>query len=623
MDKLFNLVIYSTMYATITGGLILIIKLLLKDNLTPKWTYILWLVLILKLVMPIGPESSLSIFNKINVCNQYESALKSRIYINDEIEVADKSNLSINQDLEISPLANNNHLTKDADIKVEYTFFNYMSLIWACIVITLAITMCLFYFKLIYKLKDNSITSQKINFIFEKSKKRCRVTKYIELIINDEIDTPAIVGIIKPKILFPRSLVNLSNAEIEFIFLHELCHYKRKDNYISSILLILQIVHWFNPCIRYLFKRIKQDIELATDYNVSKILDSDELIPYATTILTVLANMSNKKNTTVLLNMANNKRNVEERIMNIKHMKNNIKNKFILTIIGVLTLSIVSPLVLTNSKGNDVYANNNHSTFTNTNDFNIVQNKYFKISEMLKSNVEFTGDDVDKILEGTNFLKKVGTKGDSEIRYKYKNEEIILYNEIYKPSNIGGAIYKIYDPNDGLTVLRVCSYNYDDMGWHSLFEVSSESISTINDLSIKLGMDISKTSIFEDYKNIVNEVDKGYKLEDTILNDIYPKLKEDLKINDPYIKYYKTKFNNHEFAVQVNNKTKDLYTMSLNSLDKNDDVSEHLDTLKIVEPDYQTLRYYNISKEAKFVHSLYKSRADIEELKNLVLKVLN
>ncbi|MGL5314669.1 MAG: M56 family metallopeptidase [Peptostreptococcaceae bacterium] len=627
MDELFSLVLYSTRYATITGILILIVKLLLRKKLTPDWSCILWLVLILKLIFPFGPESSISIFNTIKINNNYEHNFEYKI---DEANFKDRIHESYELgtlvDLEDNDLSKYNYLNKDIksyNPKKELKVFHCLSLIWIITFIALVSLIYLFYLNLTSKLKSNCMTSQRINTIFKNSKKRCKVTKHIDLIINDKIDTPAILGTLKPKVLIPKSLVNLSDEELEFIFLHELCHYKRKDNYVSSMLLILQLVHWFNPLIWYLFKRIRQDIELATDYKVANLLDNNELNNYGMTIITVLSKITSKKNIPILMNMAKDKKNAEERIMNIKNMKYIKKHKLLFTFIGVFTLIIASLLVLTSSKENEVAIDTNYNVSANKQNLNELQNKFFDISELLKSNIDFTVDEVDEILSGTNYLKKVGVKGDSEIRYKYKNEEIILYSEIYTPTNIGGAIYKIYNPTDDVNVLRVNSYNYDDMGWHTLFEVSSESMSTIDNLAVKLDTKIAKTSLFNDYKKVLYEVDKGNKLDNEKLISINNKLKIDKSIQERNFKQYIIKLNNHEFVVEINNETNDLNNMSLNYLGKDTSVKEHLDTLKIIQPDYQTLKYYNISKDAKFIHSLYTSNDNLDELKGLLSKVLD
>ena len=228
--------------------------------------------------------------------------------------------------------------------------------------------------------------------------------------------------------------MNLSDKEIEFILLHELCHYKRKDNYLCNILLLLQVIHWFNPFIWYLFKIIRKDIEIATDYKVSEVIDSKEIKNYGYTLLTVLSNIQQKKTIPILLSMVNNKKDIEERIMSIKKIDQIRKNKVILTLIGILTVSAVSPLVLTNSTNNIVYGNTDYHKFIKNEKLNTVQMKYFELSSLVSNNSEISLDKVDKILKSPNYVTKSVDKEHSQIIYEYKGQEKRLNIDTnYKP----------------------------------------------------------------------------------------------------------------------------------------------------------------------------------------------
>src|SRR5699024_12359342 len=79
MNKLFELIIEASIYGSITGISILIVKGLLRKNLLPKWTCILWLLLVINLIIPFGPESEISIFNKFNNAKPYKEDIFSSI----------------------------------------------------------------------------------------------------------------------------------------------------------------------------------------------------------------------------------------------------------------------------------------------------------------------------------------------------------------------------------------------------------------------------------------------------------------------------------------------------------------------------------------------------------------
>jgi bla regulator protein BlaR1 len=52
--------------AAVTVVLILLLQRILRKSLKPRWHYLLWLLVIVRLVLPWGPESKFSIYNWIS-----------------------------------------------------------------------------------------------------------------------------------------------------------------------------------------------------------------------------------------------------------------------------------------------------------------------------------------------------------------------------------------------------------------------------------------------------------------------------------------------------------------------------------------------------------------------------
>ena len=66
MDQLvwiFKEVIYLSVFAGILIILILLAKKIFKKTLSPKWHYYIWILLLIRLMVPYTPESSFSIYN--------------------------------------------------------------------------------------------------------------------------------------------------------------------------------------------------------------------------------------------------------------------------------------------------------------------------------------------------------------------------------------------------------------------------------------------------------------------------------------------------------------------------------------------------------------------------------
>ncbi|MGN1047180.1 MAG: M56 family metallopeptidase [Eubacteriales bacterium] len=83
-----------------------------------------------------------------------------------------------------------------------------------------------------------------------------------DVYISEYIDSPALYGIIKPRIILPASY---EEKELDFVLLHERMHKKRGDNLWRMLAFITATVHWFNPLAWVLLRGYLSAAELACD----------------------------------------------------------------------------------------------------------------------------------------------------------------------------------------------------------------------------------------------------------------------------------------------------------------------------------------------------------------------
>jgi uncharacterized protein (TIGR03435 family) len=80
---------------------------------------------------------------------------------------------------------------------------------------------------------------------------------------------PGVVGIIRPVLLWPRSMSRLlSDQQIEAIFAHELAHIRRRDNLTAAVHQIVQALFWFHPLVWWIGARMLDERERACDQEV-------------------------------------------------------------------------------------------------------------------------------------------------------------------------------------------------------------------------------------------------------------------------------------------------------------------------------------------------------------------
>jgi beta-lactamase regulating signal transducer with metallopeptidase domain len=87
--------------------------------------------------------------------------------------------------------------------------------------------------------------------------------------LADVFSSPAVVGILRVRVLLPSRLVStLTREELEPLILHELAHVKRWDVAVSWLQVFLQILHWHHPAVWFANRRIRCVREEACDDRV-------------------------------------------------------------------------------------------------------------------------------------------------------------------------------------------------------------------------------------------------------------------------------------------------------------------------------------------------------------------
>ena len=112
------------------------------------------------------------------------------------------------------------------------------------------------------------------------------IKRQVQVFISEYVDTPLVIGFLKPTILMPLACINqLSMPQLEAILLHELAHIKRNDYLVNVYVASLEILFFFNPFARMMLHNIKKEREYTCDDWVMQYQFSPHL--YASALLTL------------------------------------------------------------------------------------------------------------------------------------------------------------------------------------------------------------------------------------------------------------------------------------------------------------------------------------------------
>ncbi|MDX1685817.1 MAG: M56 family metallopeptidase [Saprospiraceae bacterium] len=165
------------------------------------------------------------------------------------------------------------------------------------------------------------------------------LSKLPNLRIVRDITIPMVVGIARPVLLLPASLVTqLTPEELEGILLHELKHIQRYDYLWNLIISGLEVVLFFNPFIYFISREIRRRREISCDLSAAKISRNPKAL--ASALLTIEEMVSTPK-----LAMAfNSQGQLSERVHVLMGMKKKKRSGSYL--VSFLALAICLPFVL-------------------------------------------------------------------------------------------------------------------------------------------------------------------------------------------------------------------------------------------------------------------------------------
>jgi beta-lactamase regulating signal transducer with metallopeptidase domain len=221
--------------------------------------------------------------------------------------------------------------------------------LWAAGVLFLAIFMLTVTIRLRRKIRSALTPAEEKKYAvkLEICKAKLGLRRKVALTVQDHIGFPSLMGVLRPRILFPLYVGELDDDCLDCILLHELSHIRRNDHILNALLLIIRIVYWFNPVVWVLCRFIKQDMEVANDAAVLKQLDGESQKSYGLSLVEVLAHGYASAFTPRLLCMADNVQNTKRRIQMIRLHEAFKQRRTLIAVLALIIIVLIGLLFLT------------------------------------------------------------------------------------------------------------------------------------------------------------------------------------------------------------------------------------------------------------------------------------
>ena len=172
--------------------------------------------------------------------------------------------------------------------------------------------------------------------VIMKWREEYRLFRPLAIVRSDQVNSPASIGILRPRIIFPQKMDVDNEQLIRYILVHEYVHIRRFDTLWKLLALCAVCVHWFNPLVWVMLVLLNRDLELSCDEMVLRHFGGTERASYAHSLI----DMAERERSFSIMHSYFSKNAAEERIIAIMKYK---KTSFLAIAIALaLTLSMAT-----------------------------------------------------------------------------------------------------------------------------------------------------------------------------------------------------------------------------------------------------------------------------------------
>lgn len=287
------------------GILIMVIaclRALLINKMPKKMFLMLWGIAMFRLVVP---YSILFKWNILTLLNQISSRVTQ--------DSVSQSN-AINR-LFLTTEENLRPLTGDISFVQSSLFLDTTIIIWLVGAVSLGIFFALTFYTN-NKVLKTALPIPNQPFI-DKWLSEQKTIRRIQVMTSDCIVSPIACGLVKPRIILPKSLDLHNEKLLKHILTHEKMHIKHLDIIWKFLSVFILCCYWFNPFVWLMHILINRDLELTCDERVLRTLGEQERLGYALSLIHMAER--NAKLVSLYYGFSNN--STKERIVSIMKFK--------------------------------------------------------------------------------------------------------------------------------------------------------------------------------------------------------------------------------------------------------------------------------------------------------------
>jgi len=304
--------IWGFLLQTLTGSavavLLLCVKALFRDKLSPRWQFAVWGLLALRLLIPVG-SSGTALFDGLLLVESAKSFLAGEYTLT--------------------------RVTAPIPLLPESAAMNLWQFLF-CLYLTGVLWLLgryfISYIRLRLALRQGNSADDAMRLRIESVAQRYGL-RSCPAVAVEGLQSAFICGTFRPVLALP------ADRQVDDkILLHELLHLKYRDSLWGLLIALLRSLHWCNPLLWYCADRAGNDLESLCDQRVLERLEGEERRAYGNILLEMANDTYARMPGTS--SMANGGKNIRRRIETIVHFKLFPKGMELVSVCMVVLLAL-------------------------------------------------------------------------------------------------------------------------------------------------------------------------------------------------------------------------------------------------------------------------------------------
>ena len=286
---LVNAAVFSVLF-----GLMLIVRRLLGKRLSPVLQLALWIVVVLKLLIPFGFESDYGLLAAPRTVAAAPADTSNSAHIQlpavrDNIAFDGAQTNSAVASSAKSPhdaIPASSDITQQTNTAKPVDWVAVLRGLWAAGALAVIVVQGVSAVNIRRRIAHTRMqTPANVIQVFEDCKAMLGIKRHVAVQVQSAFGMPVMMGVVKSALVLPEDACHMDKEALRHIMVHELFHLKRGDLLLIAGLNLLNAVYWFNPLTWLCFKLIRDDIETACDHNVFAAIGSAKRLDYIDTVL--------------------------------------------------------------------------------------------------------------------------------------------------------------------------------------------------------------------------------------------------------------------------------------------------------------------------------------------------